>query len=193
VSQFPVSETVINPINGVTDPTSGQTAQWAETTFENGPSANVEGVELSWQQMLWNSGFGYLLNGTAVHTNKPYNPNNYTNQFALPGLADSVNLVAFYQNYGFQARVAVNWRAQQLEQFGQEQNTSSLGTEPTFLAAATEVDYSMSYDLGKHVSVFFEALNLTDSQLVTHGRFDNQILNVIDYGRSFTMGVRAKL
>jgi iron complex outermembrane recepter protein len=43
------------------------------------------------------------------------------------------------------------------------------------------------------VSVFFEALNLTDQVYKTVGRFDNQVLNVVDYGRSFTFGVRAKL
>jgi len=41
--------------------------------------------------------------------------------------------------------------------------------------------------------LFFKALNLTNSEVIEHGRFDNQILNVHEIGRTFTMGVRAKL
>jgi iron complex outermembrane receptor protein len=192
VTQFPFEETVPTTFPGVIDPTTGQLASFAESTFVNGPSANVEGVEVTWQHML-PLDFGFMVNGTVVHTNKPYNRYDLTTEFALPGLANSANLVAFYQAHGFQARVAVNWQADQFTGFGQEQNGSAFGTEPTFLAAHTEVDFSTSYDIGNHVSVFFEALNLTDAQLVTHGRFNNQILNVIDTGRIFTIGVRAKL
>ena len=38
-----------------------------------------------------------------------------------------------------------------------------------------------------------EAFNLTDNVYKTVGRFSNQTLDVVDYGRSFTFGVRAKL
>ena len=192
VSQFPELQTVMTHINGVTDPTTGSLASFAETTYINGPSANVDGVEITWQQML-PLGFGYSVNGNIIHTNKSFNPYVYTNQFALPGVGDSVNFVGFYQEHGFQARVAVNWQASQFLQFGQQQNNSATGTEPTFLDAATEVDFSASYDVNKYLSVFFEGLNLNDGQYVTHGRFDNQILDVIDYGRTYTLGVRASM
>jgi len=49
------------------------------------------------------------------------------------------------------------------------------------------------YDIGDRLSVFFKALNVTRSEVIEHGRFDNQILNVQDVGRTFTLGVRAKL
>jgi iron complex outermembrane recepter protein len=55
------------------------------------------------------------------------------------------------------------------------------------------VDFSTEYAVNDHFSVFFKALNLTDAESVEHGRFDNQLLNVQDIGRTFTMGVRAKL
>jgi len=87
----------------------------------------------------------------------------------------------------------VQFQAKQLLQLGQEQNGGAFGNEPTYLEANTEVDFSSSYDIGTHMSVFFEALNLSDNVYHTVGRFDNQTLNVIDYGRSFTFGVRAKL
>jgi iron complex outermembrane recepter protein len=192
VSQFPEQQTINVAINGVQDPTTGQTAQWAETTFVNSPSANVYGAEIGWQQMLA-LGFGYQINGTVVHTNEPYNRYDLQNQFYLPGLANSANFVGFYQNHGFQARVAVNWTAEQLVSTVQEQSGGAFGNEPIFTRPYTEVDFSTSYDFNDHLSVFFKALNLTDSEIVEHGRFNNQILNVQDIGRVFTMGIRAKL
>jgi iron complex outermembrane receptor protein len=192
VSQFPVSETVETTINGVIDPTTGTLAQFAETTFLNGPSADVRGLEAGWQQMLmW--GFGFQINGTLVATNAPYNRYALTNQFALPGLSNEANLVAFYQRHGFQARVALNWTGSELLQFGQTNAGGTFGTEPTFLNPTTELDFSTSYDINSRVSVYFEGNNLTNSIYSTHGRFDNQQLDVVAYGPSLTLGVRAKL
>jgi TonB-dependent receptor len=192
VSQFPEQQTVNVTIPGVIDPTTGQTAQWAKTTFLNSPSANVYGAEIGWQQMLV-YGFGYQLNGTLVRTSEPYNRYNTGHQFFLPGLANSANFVGFYQKGGFQARLAVNWTATQLIATNQEQSGGAFGNEPVFTRPYTEVDFSTQYDINEHVSVFFKSLNLTDAEIVEHGRFDNQILNVHDIGRTFTIGVRAKL
>jgi TonB-dependent receptor len=192
VSQFPEQQTVNVTLPGVIDPITGNVAQWAKTTFVNSPTANVYGAEIGWQQMLV-YGFGYQLNGTIVHTNEPYNRYNTGHQFFLPGLANSANFVGFYQNRGFQARLAVNWTATQLTATAQEQSGGAFGNEPVFTRPFTEVDFSTQYDINDHINIFFKALNLTDAEVIEHGRFDNQLLNVIEIGRTFTMGVRAKL
>jgi TonB-dependent receptor len=192
VTNFPEQQTVNTAINNVQDPTTGRTAVWAETTFVNAPTANVDGVEIGFQKMLV-LGFGFQLNGTIVHTNEPYNRYDLNNQFYLPGLANSANFVGFYQSHGFEARLAVNWAATQLISTTQEQSGGAFGNEPVFTTPYTEVDFSSNYDINDHVAVFFKALNLTDSELVEHGRFNNQTLNVQDIGRTFTIGVRAKL
>ena len=190
VSQFPEQLTDLVTLNNVEDPTTGTTAVWAETQFKNSPSANVYGLEIGWQQMLiW--GLGYQLNGTLVHTNQPYNRYDLSTRFYLPGLANSANFVGFYENRGFQARIAVNWTGEQLIATTQEQSGGAFGNEPVFTRPLAEVDFSAQYDITSHVNVFFKALNLSNSEIVEHGRFDNQILNVQDFGRTFTMGVRA--
>ena len=192
VTQFPVNQTIETTINGVIDPTTGQLAQWADTTYVNGPKADIRGIEAGWQQMLpW--GFGFQINGTLVATNSPYNRYALTQQFAVPGLSNEANFVGFYQRNGFQARVAINWRGNELQQFGQTNAGGTFGTEPTFVDASTEVDFSTSYDINSHVSVFFEGLNLNNAIYRTHGRFDNQQLDVVEYGPSLTLGVRAKM
>jgi len=195
VTQFPVQSVQSITVPGVVDtigPNAGNPAVFAESTVVNGLAANVTGIEATLQQMLW-GGFGFQVNGTYVHSNANFNPYVYTsNQFALPGIGNSANLIAFYQNYGFQARIALQWQGEQLLTLGQEQTTGSFGAEPVYLKANTELDYSMQYDVSSHLNVFFEAINLTDNIYHTVGRFDNQTLNVVDYGRSFTLGVRAK-
>ena len=193
VTQFPVSSVSNISVPGVDLPGTTTPAVFAETSYINGLAANVTGVEATWQQML-PLGFGYQINGTYVHSNANFNSASTTsNQFALPGIGNSANLIAFYQQHGFQARLALQWQAKQLLQLGQEQNGGAFGNEPTYLDSQTELDFSTSYDVGNHFSVFFEAFNLTDNVYKTVGRFSNQTLDVVDYGRSFTFGVRAKL
>lgn len=198
VTQFPVTSVQNITVPGVVDlsPLSGNVgnpAVFAETTVVNGLAANVHGIEATWQQMLM-GGFGYQVNGTYVHSNSNFDPYTFqSNQFALPGIGNSANLIAFYENFGFHARLALQWQAEQLLTIGQEQNGGAFGNEPVYLKANTNLDFSSSYDFGQHFSVFFEALNLTDNVYHTRGRYDNQTLNVVEYGRSFTFGVRAKL
>jgi TonB-dependent receptor len=188
-----VGGTRSQPINGVTLP-DGSLANFAVTSQVNGPSAEVRGLELSVQHVFGDSGFGIQANATFVSTNKPYDPNDVSvSGFAVTGLANSYNFIPFYDKYGFQARVAVNHRAEYLQQFGQTQNGSQFGTEPTFVNAATYVDFSTSYEINKHFNVYFEALNLTDQAYATHGRFSEQVLDVVGTGRTFTIGVHAKL
>jgi iron complex outermembrane recepter protein len=193
VTNFIVGGTISEPINNVTLP-NGQQAIFSVTSSVNGPSAEVRGLELAWQYTIGDTGFGFQTNGTFVSTNKPYDPNSLNvSGFAVTGLANSFNFIPFYDKYGFQARVAINHRAQYLNSFGQLQNNSQFGTEPTFVNAATYVDFSTSYEINRHFNVYFVASNLTDQVYSTHGRFAEQVLDVVDTGRQFTLGMHFKL
>jgi TonB-dependent receptor len=195
VTQFPVSSIRDLTVPGVIDTAGnnkGNLAHFSESIVVNGLAANVTGVEVTWQQMLM-YGFGFQVNGTYVHSNSNFDPHStISNQFALPGIGNSANLIAFYQGHGLQARIAVQWQDEQLLALGQEQGGGAFGNEPVYLQSNTEVDFSSTYDFTSHLSGFFEALNLTDNIYHTRGRFSNQTLNIVDYGRSFTFGVRAK-
>ena len=194
VTNFIVQGSTQQPINGVIDPTTGRPAIFTVSTNINGPDADVYGVELAVQHVFGDTGFGFQANATLVGTNRPYNPYNLTvSGFAVTGLADSANLVGFYDKSGFQARVAINWRDEYLDHFGQQQNGSRFGTEPTFVNANLQVDFSTSYDLTQNTDVYFSALNLNDSTFVTHGRYSEQLLDLVDYGRRFVLGVRVKI
>jgi len=178
-------------INNVIDPTTGQPAIYTVSQQINGPKATVKGVELAWQHVFGSSGFGFNANATFVGTNRPYDPKDISlSGFAITGLANSANFVGFYDKHGLEARVALNWRDEYLLQFGQGQNNSAFGAEPTFVNSSLQIDFSASYQITKNISVFAEALNLTNETQSTHGRFDNQLLDVFAYGRRFTAGAR---
>ncbi|MEA1083840.1 TonB-dependent receptor [Sphingomonas sp. CD22] len=191
VSNFIVGGVTRQTINGVIDPTTGVLASFAVSQQVNGPDATVRGVELAWQQVFGDTGFGYQANATFVNTNRPYDDKNVSQTgFAVTGLANSANFVGFYDKAGFQFRAAVNWRDKYLLQFGQNQNTGSYGSEPTFVNQSFQIDLTTSYDVTKNFSVFGEALNVNNNQQSTHGRYSNQLLDVFDYGRRYTVGAR---
>lgn len=191
VSNFVVAGTQRQTINDVIDPTTGAPAVFTVSQRVNGPSAVIKGVELAWQHVFGDSGFGFNANATFVETNKPYDEDNLSQSgFAVTGLANSANLVAFYDKNGFQFRTAVNWRDKYLREFGQAQNNSAFGAEPTFVNSSLQIDLSTSYQITERISVFGEALNITNETVSTHGRFSNQLLDVYAYGRRFTAGAR---
>ncbi len=172
----------------------GVTIPYTLTQPINGPTANVYGLEASLQHVFGDTGFGFQVNGTIVGTDKPYDPNPFgLGGFAVTGLADSANFVGFYDKDGFQARLAVNWQDSYLDHFGQLQNGSNFGTEPTFVNGSWNMDFTTSYDLTEQLTIYFEAHNLTDATYSTHGRYSEQLLDVVDYGRRFIGGVHFKL
>src|SRR5262249_34939285 len=147
VTQFPTAVVDLGvTVPGVVDTAAksnnvGNPALFSESTYSNAGEADVHGIEFTVQQML-PYGFGFQINGTYVASNANFNNNaTVSNQFALPGVGNSANLVAFYQNYGLQARLAVQWQGTQLLQLGQQQTGGAFGAEPVYLAANTELDF----------------------------------------------------
>jgi iron complex outermembrane recepter protein len=191
VTNFIVQGTQRQTINNVIDPSTGQPAIYTVAQRVNGPDARVHGFELAWQHVFGDTGFGFNANATIVDSNRPYDRQDISQSgFAITGLADSANLVGFYDKNGFEVRVAANWRDEYLLQFGQNQNNSAFGAEPTYVNSSLQIDLSTSYQVRTGLNVFFEALNVTNEVQSTHGRFDNQMLDVFAYGRRYALGAR---
>ena len=162
------------------------------TTNVNGPRQRL-GAEFAVQHVFADTGFGFQANATLVATTKPFNPFNLTvGNFAVTGLANSATLVAFYDKDGFHSLIPANWRDNYLNTFGHGQNNSRFGTEPTFVNATTQIDFSTRYDITPQFNVYFSALNLNDATYSTHGRFSEQLLDMVDYGRRLTLGFHFK-
>jgi iron complex outermembrane recepter protein len=175
---------------GLKDPFTGQDAVFNVNGQVNGPDANVRGIEIALQHVFGNTGFGVQANATFVDTNRKFPTEDISGTaFAITGLANSANFVAFYDKNGFQIRGAVNWRDTYLLGLGQGQG-GTFGAEPVYVDKQLQVDASTSYDITDQISVFAEVTNINNSKYSTHGRFSNQPLDAWHYGRRYTAGVR---
>mgnify|MGYP000123767831 FL=1 len=178
----------------LTDPSTGtdvdnpdaadSTAVFTNTLPNNSESAIVDGWEVALQH-TFDSGFGLMVNATIVDSNAELDPADITQVFALTGLSDSYNVVGFYENGPFQARVAYNWRDTFVQSL-----TQLNGDGVTIVEDYAQVDASGSYDVTDNISIFFEGINLTEEYVHKRGRFSNQLLLVEDSGRRFAVGVR---
>lgn len=155
----------------------------------NQKKAMLQGYEFAIQK-TFDSGFGGLLNYTMVSGDVNYNNNLIgAEQFALLGLSDSYNAIAFYEKDGIHARVAYNWRDKFLAGTGQDNVGAN---NPTYVDAYGQVDANISYDINDQLTVMLEGTNLTNSYTRTHGRSDMQTLSVFVSGPRYDLGVRYK-
>ena len=151
----------------------------------NGDIVQVNGLELAWTH-TWESGFGLQANATFVDSDAEIDDSS-SESFALEGLGDSQNIIAFYENGPFQARVAYNKR----DDFLQNLVSPFGGSEPLYTQSFGQWDISGSYDLNETVTVFAEGVNITNEVTRRHGRYENQFVRLEDTGARWSVGVRA--
>lgn len=171
------------------DPISLQPAQFSISAPENGEAATVSGLEFAWQHSLGDTGFGFILNGTAVQSNAGLDRQDLSNRFALTGLSHSANAVAFYDKNGLEARVAVNWRDSFL-QFLSPPPLNGAGASVTQVASFTQVDASTTYHLNDQFAVFAGVANIFNEFANKEAFFSNQFLSVENSGRRYNFGLR---
>ncbi|WP_419571487.1 TonB-dependent receptor [Rheinheimera sp.] len=157
-------------------------------TPSNGADSEViDGWEFAVQHAFGETGFGVLANYTMVDSGRTYDNYLLEDQPALIGLSDTANLVVFYENYGFQARVAYNWRDEFLNSRGQD-----TGANPRYTEAYSQIDASVSYDIPQveGLTLYLEALNITDEYTRVHGRAKEQVLSLVETGPRYSFGAR---
>jgi TonB-dependent receptor len=156
------------------------------TTYINQKKASLKGAEVNWQHMFSN-GLGFQANYTYVKSDLKYDNLGTGNQFALVGLSNSANLVGIYEDDKWSVRLAYNWRGEFLA------NVADNGKpNPQYVEPYGQTDLSIGYNVNKNLSVSLEAINLTDSTQRTHGRSDQQVLQVTTGGPRYMLGARYK-
>ena len=155
------------------------------TRPQNGEDARVTGYEIALTH-VWESGFGITANATIVDSNASLSADT-TQSFALEGLGDSQNLVLFYEQDAWQARVAFNNREAFLRRID-----NGFNGEPINGESFGQWDVSASYEINENFTVFFEGINVTEEEQIQTARFKNQIYSVEDNGSRYSIGVRGK-
>jgi len=152
----------------------------------NEKDASVDGWEVAVQHTFGESGFGVIANATFVTADVAFDVNSLDTQFALPGLSDSANLVGFYDKYGFEVRVAYNWRDTFLNGFGM---TGS--NDPRYTEEYGQWDVNASYSFADYYSIYLEAINITGETFREHTRQQNMLLQALQTGPRYAVGFRA--
>lgn len=161
---------------------------------QNNPATvAIEGIEVGITQNFTFlpsplDGFGVQANYTYAKSGNTGLTNAITGQ-VLPytGLSkNSYNLTAFFEKFGLSARLSYNWRDDYLRvEIGQ-------GGFPNFRNAYGQLDGSISYDLTPNLSLFVDAVNITNQTLRGYAGYKDLVSEYDTTGRFLFFGARAK-
>jgi TonB-dependent receptor len=178
-------------VNAVARTITGQAgdpiADFRITVPANQRSANLNGFEFNVQHMFGATGFGVSANYTMVNSGLKYDNHLRNQQFALEGLSDAANVVAFYENFGWGVRLAYNWRDEFLAS-----RFDGAGANPLYTEPYGQYDLNVSYQWGDNLTLQAEAINLTDEIQRIHGRTSTEALFVTQTGPRYMIGARYK-
>jgi iron complex outermembrane receptor protein len=141
-------------------------------------SGKNKGVELSWQQPLWNN-FGTLVNYTYADGELDDGGE------LLNSSRNTWNLTGYYENDRFSARLAYNYRS--AYKAGVDRGASQHVDGMPSLAASVNVK------LTERLTLTFDALNLTDETIKMYAENKDRPRAFYSNGRTFYVGLRAKL
>ena len=154
----------------------------------NQRTAKVDGFEVNLQHNFGDSPFGFIVNATVVDADVAYdNRNSLEGQFVLNGLSDSANLIGFYDSEDLQVRLAYNWRDDFIGGVGQAEGTR---TNPTNIEAYGQWDLGITYYYNDNLTLYFSGLNLTEETRHVYSLTKRQVLQAIQGGPRYDLGVR---
>ncbi|MDU0354890.1 TonB-dependent receptor [Paraglaciecola aquimarina] len=108
----------------------------------------------------------------------------------LEGFSENAfNIIAFYEKEDFQARLAYNWRDAFLSA---RQGARSSGILSEHVDAYGQFDFSTSYDINERFTVNFEAINLTNENILEYADVRERVTLVQYSGRRYQLGLTAK-
>jgi len=161
-------------------------------------TARIRGYELAWLQTFDELLPDYLA-GFGLQANYTYNDSvsgekdDQGNEKPFRGLSkNQTNLVAFYENHNFEARVAYNARSG----YYAWDNWSNIGGKSVAEAlhnnATSWMDVGVSYDISDNFTIRGDIANLQDKIDTRYLGHPSHIQYAATYGRRFSLGVRAK-
>jgi len=155
------------PQQGLTHPTFNEPAIFnIDYPSPSNREETIDGVEIALQHDFGDysipgvdlTGFGIILNATVVDSDADYNNTTansaHGGEFALVGISDSYNAVAYYDRYGLSARIAYSWRDKFL-------NYS--GVSSGYTQEYDQVDANISYAVpGTGFTITYDGINLNE-------------------------------
>jgi TonB-dependent receptor len=184
---------VINGNTHLADPNfTATTATFLTSRPRNLAKTYVSGAEVAGLYSFdflpgWWSGFGVTANATFVNSDAKVSDSSHVTgrAFALPGLGDSYNVVAFYEKGPVSARVAYNNRDRFLASLSGDGSGG-----PVFTQTYSQIDARAAYQFTHYLNVFVEGTNIGRKHLINKGLYGNELIgNYLD-GAFYNIGVR---
>lgn len=152
---------------------------------------NVDGWEIAWQHFFGESGFGLQANYTIVggdgfFDDSKLNADLTEPQTPITGLADSYNLIGFYDKNGLQARLAYSWRDKVLNGI----SVSDGQPNSVYNEDYGQFDFSTSYVVADKFTVFLEGINVTNETDKQYQRSPGYPVALIQTGPRYFFGAR---
>jgi iron complex outermembrane receptor protein len=138
-------------------------------------SGKVKGLELAYQQELA-YGFGVLANYTYADAKET------GNRDLVGASKNTYNIIGYYDNYGFSARLAYTFRSHFF--VGLDRSSPQYQDDTDNLAA------SLRYRINNNVTLTFDALNLNNPTLKYYGANTDQPRAFYKNGRQYYAGVQ---
>ena len=174
-----------NATGTITGQPGDPVANFRVTTPANQRSASLDGMEFNLQHMFADTGFGMSFNYTIVDSSLTYDNRKIGEQFALVGLSDSANLVAFFEKGPWQLRAAYNWRDKYLAGV-----FDGAGPNPVYVEAYGQLDMNIGYRWNDQWSLSFEAINAMGATQRSHSRNSKQLEYLTQTGPRYMLGLR---
>lgn len=175
-----ITFTELAPANLPAGLTAGQrTVDSSQPT--NAESAEITGLELA-GQYLHDSGFGVQANVTLVESSATFNGVDADLENVSPL---SYNISGFFENDRFSARLSYNFRE------GYLATTQGLQSRSEFTDDYGQLDFTSSLNVTDNISVFLDAVNLTEEASYTYSEEYQIIRNYEENGRRILFGARA--
>jgi len=155
----------------------------------NDEKAKIHGWEFAGQYFFGDSGFGlagsYTIVDGDVDADPGQDPN--ANEFALVGLSDTANATLIYENYGWEARIAYNWRDKFLNATNQGGSRS-----PQFTDSYGQWDFNVTYAFNDQWSMMLDGINITGEDSRQYRRKDKMTVWAYELDSRYSLGVRYK-
>jgi TonB-dependent receptor len=154
----------------------------------NSQDAEIYGWEIASQHFFGDTGFGYQFNYTMVEGDIGFENGSdpSQDQFALPGLSDTLNLVGIYEKDGLSARLAYNWRDDFLNRVNRPASTRN----PEYVDEVEQLDLNVSYEFDSGFTVSLDAINLTGEGQRKYGRNKNATFFVQELDPRYVLSAR---
>ncbi len=159
--------------------------QWVDVTFsrpENGLGGQTDGFEIGYQTNFDN--FGVVANYTYTNANSDQERNSSLLGSALvEGASEHMfNGTLFFENETFGARLMYNYRSDWYK------GVSWTGAE-LWNDSYGQLDFSASYNVSENMSLVFEAVNLTDEEIVEYDNVESRLMSIYRNGSRYVLGV----